>query len=166
MKRLLAVFLIALCVLVTAALADSSDWSQYSDDDLRRLRDEISVELSIRTQKSSATDALVLAGELGEYYLEVLNVEKMLDYQDAPCLVVTYRFTNNSNTAATMLRTNPTLIHGVNPNDMGLEVKPGASITVQKGYILYDEVSAVDFEFILKSDTTVAPLQLTHLLHE
>ena len=49
---------------------------------------------------------------------------------------------------------------------MGLEVKPGASITVQKGYILYDEVSAVDFEFILKSDTTVAPLQLTHLLHE
>ena len=78
MKRLLAVFLIALCVLVTAALADSSDWSQYSDDDLRRLRDEISVELSIRTQKSSATDALVLAGELGEYYLEVLNVEKML----------------------------------------------------------------------------------------
>jgi len=179
MIRFLSVFLVVLLMLVPAALAESPDWSQYSDDDLRRMRDEISVMLSVRALEGGDAGAALLAGDLGPYHLEAIAIERMQDHQDAPCLVVTYRFTNNSDAAATMLRVidtkafqggvqckNPTLIIGVNPNDMALEVKPGASITVQKGYSLYDENSPVDFEFRLTSAPTAAPLCLTYLLQE
>ena len=176
MKRFFALILVVLLVCPGFVLADMPDLSQMSDAELRELHDQINVELSTRT---AGAEMALLSGDLGPYHVDVLAIDAMEDYQGTACLVVTYRYTNNSDAAATMLRSidtkmfqggvqlkNPTLIHGVNPNDMALEIKPGGSIVCQKGYTLNDAENAVDLELRLLFNQAAdsAVLSLTYII--
>jgi len=156
MKRMFILLLAVLLICPCLALGETLDLSQMSDSDLRQLRDQINVELSQRV--GSAPDALA-AVTIDGCLIEVLAVERTVNYANAPSLLFTYRFTNNSAAATTMLRIasikmfqngvqldSASSIQGVNLNEISKEVKPGGSLVCYGSIKLQDEENAVDLE--------------------
>ena len=174
MKRSLLLALSFLFVCPCIALGESLDLSQMSDADLRQLRDRINVELSTRTPGDG--DALA-SGTVSDCLIEVLAVEKVLNYQGSPSLLFTFRFTNNSSAATTMLRIadvkmfqngvqldSAGSIQGVNLNEVSKEVKPGGSLVCWISALLQDEENAVDLEVKQRFGASPDMIQLTHIL--
>lgn len=97
------------------------------------------------------------SGKLGDYYLEIMDYEIKKDYEDKDSIVVTYKFTNNSEENATFLvkilgkafqdgvELSDAIIFGEENNSLK-EIKTGASIEVKKAYVLNNLESPVEIE--------------------
>lgn len=165
MKKIIALLLALLCLMVSA-LAESPDFTQYTDDELRQMRDQINIELSTRQLAQHEGDGVLFSGNIGDYHIEILAADIVLNYVDAPCVLFTFRFTNNSPDTLSMFRAielkpyqagitcgSPTSIAGTNLNEITMvELRPGASYTLQYGYLLNDETSPVELEIRVRND--------------
>lgn len=165
MKKFLALFLALMCF-AAPALAELPDLTQYTDEELRLLRDQINITLSERQLAQQDSADVLFAGTLGDYHIEILAVDIVLNYVDAPCALYTFRFTNNSANTLSMSQAlelkayqagltcgSPTSISGINLNEIAMvELRPGASYTLQYGYRLNDESSPVDLEIRVRND--------------
>ena len=167
MKKMLAL-LLTLLYLMVPALAEMPDLTQYADEELRQMRDQINIELSTRQRAQHEGDEVLFAGSLGDYNIEILAVDIVPNYVDAPCVLYTFRFTNNSTDTLSMIRAielkpyqagitcgSPTMIAGTKLNEISMvELRPGASYILQYGYLLNDETSPVELEIRVRNDYT------------
>ena len=100
-------------------------------------------------------------GDLGDYHVEVQGAVLAEDYKGNPAIVVTYRWTNNSEeTRSAMVALNgsafqdgiglETAIIGKSDVHDGsaymTEIRPGASLDVSLAYVLKNTSSVVEFE--------------------
>lgn len=90
------------------------------------------------------------AGSLGDYSVEILSARKSTDYEDKDAIIIRYNFTNNSDEAASFMfaTQSKAFQDGVelemammmddtyNSQDLTKEIKPGASIEVEKAFVL------------------------------
>lgn len=161
MKRIIALALACiLCCATVPGLASSVDLSTMTDDELRQLRSDIDVELSARSTASLLAGGVLLEGDLGNYHVALTNIERATGTGGAPCVILTFVFTNNSADANSF-----TLAIGKTVYQNGvqctnayfttpsadatkalLDVKDGASIEVQSAYELYDAESPIEIE--------------------
>ena len=101
--------------------------------------------------------------EIGQYSVEILNARLTSTYDNKPAVVVTYRFTNNTNDTATSFYI--AFDDEVYQNGVGLnsayvlkdgdpydsdnaskEIKKGSSIEVEQAYILNDSSTPIEVE--------------------
>ena len=124
-------------------------------------------------------DIMASQGTLGDYEIEIVSAYSAEDYDMNPSLVVTYQFSNNSDTATSF---DIALIATAYQDGFELEetfvfddnacytengekkIKPGKSIAVQKAYILKNEISSVEIEvtetFSLSDDKVIQTFTL------
>lgn len=110
---------------------------------------------------STADVASSSKGDLGNYYVEIGSARMGKDYDGNAVIFVTYQFTNNSSEAASFMlyiydkayqdgiQLESAFIWGDDQYDSSadsLDIKPGASITVEKAYVLRNETSPVEVE--------------------
>lgn len=111
--------------------------------------------------------ALSESGKLGDYYIEITGATLDKDYYGNDIIIVSFTWTNNSDEtdsawslfgkeafqdgveldSATMLKSGT-----MDTKANTLDVKPGASLEVQRAYILRNEESPVEFEISLLFD--------------
>lgn len=165
MKKLIALFLTLMCLAVPA-LAELPDLTQYTDEELRLLRDQINVTLSERQLAQQDAENVLCSGNMGDFHVAVLAADLMRNYEDKPCVIYTFQFTNNSEDTLSMNGAVvieayqngiscalPLIVDGVNTSDFALvKLRPGASYTVYYGFLMTDEVSPVEFEMWARSD--------------
>ena len=101
--------------------------------------------------------------EIGQYSVEILNARLTSTYDNKPAVVVTYKFTNNTNDTATSFYI--AFDDEVYQNGVGLnsayvlkdgdpydsdnaskEIKKGSSIEVEQAYILNDSSTPIEVE--------------------
>lgn len=100
-------------------------------------------------------------GDLGKYHVEIKGAVRAEDYQGQPAIVVTYRWTNNSDetTSAMVALDGDAFQDGVgletaimmnsdvhDGNAYMTEIRPGASLDVSLAYVLKNTTSVVEFE--------------------
>lgn len=100
------------------------------------------------------------AGNLGDYTVEILSARKSTDYEGKDAIVIRYSFTNNSDDATSFMfaTQSKAFQDGVelemavlmdddtyNSQDLTKEIKTGASIEVEKAFVL-DSDSPVEAE--------------------
>lgn len=161
MKRIIA-FTLAffLCCAAVPGLASSVDLSAMTDDALRQLRSDIDVELSARSAALLMGDGALLEGDLGNYHVALTKIERAVGVGGAPCVILTFVFTNYSADANSFtLAIGKTVYQNgiqctnaffttpsANAANALLDVKGGASIEVQTAYELYDAESPIEIE--------------------
>lgn len=180
MKKFLALILALMC-LAAPALAELPDLTQYTEAELRLFCDQINVELANRAIQRKSEEQVLLAGSFDDYHIEILDVEVVPNWQDEPCVLITYRFTNLSDETVPMIRAieqtvfqggiecgSATSIPGINLNQTVIEVRPGASLTLQHAAKLYDTTSLVEIELTKQYDYAgkAGSLLLTYLPEE
>lgn len=156
-----AVLLLAvmLCSLAAVSFAAAVDFSGMTDDDLRQLRSDIDVELSARQAARTLEGGTLMEGDVGDYHVALLGLTKTKDYDKNPAIVLRILFTNNSSEKECFSLAIDTSVYqngveldtayGLDEVDSSkslLDVKPGASIEVTKGYKLTDENAPVEIE--------------------
>lgn len=110
----------------------------------------------------STTDTVSSSkGNLGDYYVEIGSARIGKDYDGNPTIFVTYNFTNNSSENASFLwsvsdmafqdgvQLESAFVYSDEQYDSGassLEIKPGATITLEQAYVLRNTASPVDVE--------------------
>ena len=92
------------------------------------------------------------------------------NYEGKPTVVITYKYTNNSDEAASFdlsftdkvfqngIECSPDYVYEVDEDNSSKEIRPGATIEVKKSYILNDETSDVEVEiagFITWDNTVI-----------
>lgn len=98
-------------------------------------------------------------GDLGDYYVKILDYALVSDYEGNPAIIVNYEFTNNSedDTMPMVAVTMKAFQDGVELSDAFIadssiydaeplmkEIKPGATIACQEAYELTSETSDVE----------------------
>lgn len=160
MKKLLALLLAFILCGATTALASSIDLSAMTDEELLQLQSEIEAELSARAAFVPKADGMLLAGALGDYDIALTEIRRAVGSGNAPCVILTFRFTNNSDTPQMFLmsidqtvRQNGVLceaaIHTIPSVDSLKEiiaVGSGETIEVQTAYGLNDTESPIEIE--------------------
>ena len=110
------------------------------------------------------------AAAQGDFAVSIDGSTVGADYEGKPALIVSYTFTNNSDEATSFLlavsakafqdgvQLSPGISLDLNAEDLMKEIKPGASIQVQKAYVLSgeSEVTVEVSELIDFSDTVIA----------
>lgn len=117
------------------------------------------------TTLKSSTDKASYSGKLGEVEVTIEDA-KVIKYDDADVMVVSYKFKNNSDTDTPFTgkvnaqayqnddRLQPIVVTGVEGVTMlalSENVKKGDTITVQQAYVLNDSATAVDVE-VMEND--------------
>lgn len=161
MRKFLAILLAILFVISgSVAFAESVDLSAMTDEELRTLGEAIDAELANRQAAAALASGVIAEGDVGEYHVAILSVEKTTDYAGAPSVIVTYMFTNNSTNDATFLASigNKVFHNGVqcetaiimngsiDSTASMMSIRPGASIEVEQGYVLRDGTSPIEIE--------------------
>lgn len=159
MKKLLALVLaFILCCGAATALASSIDLSTMTDEELRQLYSDIEAELAARAESVFQAGDTLLEGTLGDYYIALTDIRRAVSSGDTPCVILTYLFTNNSDSAQMFLmsidqtvRQNGALcetathtIPGVDGIKDFLGVESGETIEVQVAYELHDVESPIE----------------------
>lgn len=161
MKKLLALALVFIVLCGTAtALASSLDLSGMTDEELRQLQSDIEAELSARAVSAAQADGVLLEGSLGDYDLALTDIRRAVANGDRPCVILTFRFTNNSANAQMFLMSiDPTVSQNGIMCEMAmhtipdvesirnyLAVESGETVEVQAAYALYDAESPIRIE--------------------
>lgn len=119
-------------------------------------------EKNVDVDTVSTTDAVSSSkGNLGNYYIEIESARIGKDYDGNPTIFVTYNFTNNGSENASFLwsvsdiafqdgvQLESAFVYSDDQYDSGassLEIKPGATITLEQAYVLRNTTSPVDIE--------------------
>ncbi len=112
--------------------------------------------IHVPTPVESEHSTMEGSGEIGDYYIEVVSAKKGQDYSYKDVLIVTYKWTNNSNKDQ-MFSTafsdkayqngiecsSLTIVDGVDNHKPLSNIKPGASLEVQKAYLLDGDADVV-----------------------
>jgi Telomeric repeat-binding factor 2. len=99
-------------------------------------------------------------GKLGDYYVEIVSARVGKDYKKRNCLIVEYKFTNNSSKAAhfSLAMSYTAFQDGVeldkaysfdkkyDDNSDTRDIKPGKTLTVYTAYLLNDKKNSVEVE--------------------
>lgn len=129
---------------------------QGSEDAKKVLESINSTQLQTQAQVTNETTSEG-SGNLGDYYLEIIDYEIKKDYEDKDSIDITYKFTNNSEENATFfvsilakafqdgVELSITSISGEERNNYK-EIKTGASIEVKQAYILSNLESPGEIE--------------------
>lgn len=147
MKKFLSV-LLSIAILSTFAFFAIASGDSGSDADT--------------TQAAGAASADSNSDSLGEYKVEIKNARLTKDYENKPTVVVTYSFTNNSDTATAFMWT---FEDNVYQNGVGLEhayiladgdpydeanqskeIKKGVTLDVDVAYVLNDSETDIVVE--------------------
>lgn len=160
MKKLMALVLaFILCCGAATVLAESFDLSDMTEEELRQLRTDIDAELSARAVAQRLEGGTLLEGDLGDYYVALTDIQRGTS-GDKPCVILTFQFQNNSETASsfTFAIAKTVYQNGVecemaflttpaidNRNTL-MDVKDGGSIEVQTAFELYDAESPIEIE--------------------
>ena len=138
------------CVGCAACAAASTE-----DTDTQNVIDTVS------GSDSANTTALSDAGNLGSYYVEIQSARIGKDYEGSPVIFVTYSFTNNSEEAQSFMfaisdiayqdgiQLETAIVIDDDQYDSGaslLEIKTGATLTVECAYVLRNTTSPVEIE--------------------
>lgn len=129
---------------------------------------------SVDAETVSMTDAASSSkGNLGNYYVEICSARIGKDYDGNSTIFVTYNFTNNGSENACFLwsvsdmafqdgvQLESAFVYSDEQYDSGaasLEIKPGATITLEQAYVLRNTTSPVDIEvteFLTLSDKKI-----------
>lgn len=97
-------------------------------------------------------------GSISDYHVQIVSAAKSTDYQDRYVIVVTYKWTNNSDksTSFSAALTAKAFQDGMDTNQPNAEIKPGAELELQKAYILNDDSDVtVEVEALFSFDDTV-----------
>lgn len=99
--------------------------------------------------------------EIDGYICEIVSAEiGGINYEGKPTVVITYKYTNNSNKARSFgiaftdtvfqngVECSPDYVYDVNEDNYLKEIRPGASIEVKRSYILNDIISDVEVEIV------------------
>ncbi len=109
------------------------------------------------------TDAPELSGEgeLGDYYVKILDIALAEDYEGKPAVIVTYNWTNNGDDAANFAFAFSAQVFqgGVecetaiimdsdvyNADNYMKDIKPGVSLDIQLAYVLQDSQTPIEVE--------------------
>lgn len=96
MKKRAAAFIACLILMtVFSALGETVDLSQFSDAELRQLRQQIDTELSARTAERTLEGGVLAEGDIGDCHVAILSLTRAKDYQDQPAVIVKYLFVNH-----------------------------------------------------------------------
>lgn len=106
-------------------------------------------ETHVPTPAESEHSTVEGSGDIGNYYIEIVSAKKGQDYSCKDVLIVTYKWTNNSNkdqmfsTAFSAKAyqngvecSSLTIVDGVDSHKPLSNIKPGTSLEVQKAYLL------------------------------
>lgn len=175
MKKILSLIMAIIIVAACAAVhAEAVDLSVYTDDELRELRTKIDIELSARQATRALEGGTLLEGDIGEYHVALLSLERAKEYNGNPAVVLTIMFTNNGkddDSYSLSIRT------GLFQNGIELsraisidkeidtwgplkDIRPGASLEIQEAYVLIDENAPIEIEFGKLFDFSKEPLKL------
>lgn len=97
MKRVIGLLMIVILTfsVIAGAMAADIDLSGMSDKELKQLRGMIEKELTRRAAASS-----LAGGDVGNYHIDILNIEITKDITGKDAVLINYLFTNNSNSSA------------------------------------------------------------------
>lgn len=152
-KCALASFIINIAITVIMyAVMGAAMFSGFSDDD----SDDESNSSSISAE-SDDKDNSTSTNTLGDYGCEVVRSEKCKDWEGKDAILVTYNFTNNSDSAisfdialdATAYQDGVGLESAILDDDtdiLDVEIKPGVTKEVKKAYVLRDTTTDVEIE--------------------
>ena len=160
MKKLLALLLTFILCCGATALASSLDLASMSDEELRQLRSDIDAELSMRAEAAFQPTSALLEGDLGDYHVALTGIQWTVDSNDAPCVLLTFLFTNNSSAPqAFLMSIDKTVSQNGVPCEMAthavpgvdgmrdfLGVESGETIEVQAAYELHDAENPIGIE--------------------
>lgn len=149
MKKIIALFVCAFMLAGCGSTASSSSTEKVSSE----------TKEGTQSVSSSPEQASSVSKEDAKFKVEILGHELTKDYEDKPAVLVTYSFTNNSDKATSFMVavTTKAFQDGVelssaivldkeNADNSMKEIKPGATIEVQSGYVLDSETSPVEIE--------------------
>lgn len=120
-----------------------------------------SAEMNESAEGTPVPDSTEGAGTLGDYAVEITGARLSQDYEGNPAVVVSYTWTNNSEDTTSAMVTmmesafqdgvelESAIIMGDDSYDSGSsmkDVRPGASVEIQKAFLLDSETSIVEFE--------------------
>ena len=118
-------------------------------------------EESSTAPESSEAPAAQDSGAIGDYTVSILDASLTKDYEDNDAIVISYEFTNNSDEAISFMvaigakayqdgvELETAIITGddnYSSEDLMKEIKPGATLTVQKAFALDNTTSPVEAE--------------------
>lgn len=161
MRKLLAVILAVLFVISgSVAFAENVDLSAMTDEELRTLGEAIDAELANRQAAAALASGVIAEGDVGEYHVAILSVEKTTDYASAPSVIVTYMFTNNSAEDTMFMSAIEDKVYhngvqcetaiimngSIDSTASMMSIRPGASLEVEKGYVLRDGTNVIEIE--------------------
>lgn len=137
-------------VTIVVVLATQSLYSTALDEAQKSLSSSSSSSATASSsQASSASQAATATPAASDYEVTIDGVTMGTDYQGAPAAIVTYTWTNNSDKATSFavalmakcfqngVQCETAIVTDLDSNYM-TEIKPGASTTVQLGYVVPD----------------------------
>ena len=152
-------------MLVTLVACGGDDGGDVPSGDQPAETAPVSESAPVGTDAVSETtpvpDSTEGAGTLGDYAVEITGARLSQDYEGNPAIVVSYTWTNNSEdtTSAMVTMMESAFQDGVELEnaiimdddnyDSGSsmkDVRPGASVEIQKAFLLDSESSVVEFE--------------------
>lgn len=150
---------IVVVVLLVAIVAISGGGSKDSNTSKPASEPANLSDISEIDSASVATETPATTGEgtVGDQYIKIVGAEYATDYQGNKCVVVTYEWTNNSDEGTSFfvavnakvfqngIQSDYAVVSGLDSKDT-TEIKPGATLTVQKAYALQDETSPIEVE--------------------
>lgn len=98
-------------------------------------------------------------GDIGDYHVAIKGAESGQDYEGSDCIIVTYEWTNNDDSAHSfMIALNATafqgavecsratMVDGVEPEDLLKDIRPGMPVEIKVAYKLNDSETQVEIE--------------------
>lgn len=149
-KKIITMLLICMLLTAIAACTDTSDNSSTADTEATQVTAEKKTNSEL-TNKGTVS---------GKYDVEIVGARKGTDYEGKPCVIVTYNFTNNSDSNASFIGSvsakafqnsveceDAIIIDGsVDIHPSIAEVQQGGTITVEEAYCLKDETNVVTIQ--------------------
>lgn len=142
--------------------------------DQKASQEEGSTQDSDENDSGENYSAVTPFGDLGDYHVEIKNAVLASDYEGNPAIIITYSWKNNSEdtTSAMSVFMEKAFQNGVqldtaivtnsdiyDSESTWKDIRPGASLDVQRAYELTSETGSVEFEiseFLSFSDGTVS----------
>lgn len=157
MKKALTLLVTMVLVLALSACGSSSSVVQSSFPPA----DASSMDTTAQADSTPTVTEQSGEGNLGNYYVKIVDFMLVQDYEGKPAIAITYEFTNNGEEAANFMFATSTKafqdgielstailtgVDGYESENSMKDIKTGATITVQNAYVLDSETSAVEIE--------------------
>lgn len=164
MKKICVILVVLLSLIATVGFAENIELSSLDTASLENMRNSINEELYSRQKAANAEEALI-SGPVGMHHVAIMNCrlsrETSTVNTDAPGYLVTLVFSNESEETKPYGRAvqvkvfqngvqckHGVIIEGTNNASHMLEVRPGGSIEISTGVLLYDTTNPVEIEVV------------------